>query len=202
MRRRFLAPLSSKMTQRSWSYYWLSVVVRPSGVRCPSVNNCTFDFFFRTVTQIAFKFNIQVPRVVLSQICSFCAKISYSLFLVNILCHFWSKLIFSTSSSKPQVRMLPNLIYKYLGWFFLRFVHFVSKSQILYFWRIFLSFLVKINIFNFFKTASQNVFKFDLGRFTHLFIIHQRFKIYIFNYISKVLIKLVHFRIQRSYISR
>ena len=56
--------------------------------------------------------------------------------------------------------MFSNLMYMYFGWCPLRFVHFMSKSQNLYFRWIF---LVKINIFNFFfKTVSQNVFKFDV----------------------------------------
>ena len=56
---------------------------------------------------------------------------------MNILGHFLSKLIFSTSSPEPQLRMVSKLIYKYLGWFSLRFVHFVSISWILFFWWIF-----------------------------------------------------------------
>ena len=88
---------------------------------------------------------------------------SQILYFCWIFCHFWLKLIFSTSSSKRQVRVLPNLIYKYLGWFSLRFVNFVEKSQFLWFWWIFLSFLVKIDIFDFFfKSASQSAFKFDI----------------------------------------
>ena len=145
--------------------------------------------------------------MVLSQICSFCVRISNSLFLVNIFvifgqnwyfwlllenpksecfqiwyantlggslsdllilcqnlkfsifceyfCNFWSKLISLNSYSKLQVRMHSNLIYKYFGWFYPRFVQFVFKSQNLYFWWIF---SVKIDIFDFFlKTARQNV---------------------------------------------
>jgi len=44
---------------------------------------------------------------------------------------------FPSSSPKPQLRMASYLTCKYLGWFSLRFVHFVSISWILYFWWIF-----------------------------------------------------------------
>ena len=175
-----------------------------------------FDFFFRTASRSASKFDIQVPWVVLSQICSFRVNILNFVFLVNILGHFWSKLIFSTSSPEPQLGMVSNLICKYLRWFSLRFVHFVLISWILYFWWIFWvifgqnwyfrpllqnrnsdgfqnwyastlggslsdlfiscqylefcifgeyfgSFLVKTDIFDFFfRTATQNGFKFDM----------------------------------------
>ena len=96
--------------------------------RLSSVNNYIFNFFSRTATWNGFKFDMQVPWVVLAQICSFCVNILNFVFLVDILGHFWSKLIFLTSSPEPQLRMVSNLISKYLGLFSLRFIHFVSIS--------------------------------------------------------------------------
>ena len=79
----FLAPLSSKMTQRSCSYYWLSVIVRLS-VCCPSVNNYIFIFFLKTSSLGASIFDIQVLWVVLSLICSFRDNISNFVFLAPV----------------------------------------------------------------------------------------------------------------------
>ena len=85
-----------------------------------------FDFS-RTAARNGFKFDIRVPLEVLSQICSFRVNILNFEFLVNILGHFWSKHIFLTSP-EPQLRMVLNLICKYLGLVSLRFVHFMSIS--------------------------------------------------------------------------
>ena len=109
----------------------LLIVRRRPSVRL-SVNNYTFIFFSETTTQNGFKIDLQVPWVVLSQICKFRVDISIFVFLVNILGHLVKIDIFdfffktaSQNASKFDIQ---------LPW--------VVLSQIC-------SFLVKISIFVF-----------------------------------------------------
>ena len=68
-------------------------------------------FFFKTAGQTALIFGIQVPRDDLIQICSNCDEICNFVFLRLFL----PFLVKKSSSSKPLVRHLWNLVYKSPG---------------------------------------------------------------------------------------
>ena len=84
------------------------------------VKNDIFHFFFKTTSQIASKFDIQLPWVVLSQICSFRVKISNFLFLVSIFVIFDQNWYFWLLQNRKSSHLLyiplitPQMIYLWI----------------------------------------------------------------------------------------